>query len=217
MHISHCVLPARKFMSRILTALRAAPEAGTVQVNCELRRDFLWFVDYASASNGRLLLEPDLPTMRIECDACLQGAGGFSDSQYYSLLFSQGKKEGRHISQLEAINIVVALKTLIPKDMTSHRILLTTDNTPSVYALNSGRTRDYILAACSRELWLIAALQHLSIIIEHAPGATLILADALSRRHMSQTHEDTGQRLTRLYYIVYTPPVHLKNVVTSWL
>ena len=71
MHISHCVLPARKFMSRILTALRAAPEAGTVKVNCELRRDVLWFVDYASASNGRLLLEPDLPIMRIECDACL--------------------------------------------------------------------------------------------------------------------------------------------------
>ena len=163
MFISQCVLPARMFMFRILASSRSAPPTGSVKVNCELRRDVTWFVDFAASCNGRLLFPPALPPFHIECDACMEGAGGFSESQYYSFRFPQGELESRHISQLEATNIVVAVKTLVPASMVHHKIVVTTDNTASVFALTMGRTKDYVLAACARELWLIAANQMLDI------------------------------------------------------
>ena len=217
MYVSHCVIPARKFMSRVLAALRSAPSTGYVGVDCELRRDVTWFVDYATSCNGKVLLQQALPSFRIECDACLEGGGGFSDSHYYSVIFSQGEKEGRHISQLEAINIVVALKTLLPPDLSSHHVVVVTDNIASAHVLNSGRTRDYVMAACARELWLIAALRNLIISVEHAPGETLVLADALSRRSMSPHHEATAQRLTRAKNLSPLRPISPRYVLTTLL
>ena len=207
LHISHCVTPARRFMSRVLALLRAAPPTGTVKIDSETRRDIQWFIDYADACNGRLLLSPSLPVFWIECDACLEGAGGFSAHHYYSFRFPPGDIENRHISQLEAINIVAAIKTLTPPSLHAHVVRVTTDNSASVHALNTGRTRDHLLAACARELWLIAALQQLQIELVHAPGETLILADALSRRHKHPSFEATVSKITCDRRITAVQPV----------
>ena len=217
LHISHCVLPARKFMARILALLRAAPPTGSIEIDCEARRDVKWFVDFAAESNGRLLITPTLPEIVIECDACLEGAGGFSDTHFYNLRFPPKETQNRHISQLEAINIVTAVNTLIPTDTTHHHVRVVTDNSASVYALNTGRTRDYVLAACSRELWLVAATQGLTITIDHAPGITLVLADALSRRHESPVFENTVLTLTRNKNLVPIQPCSLRYVITNYL
>lgn len=45
----------------------------------------------------------------------------------------------------------------------------------------TGRTRDSVLASCARELWLEAAKHGDRITIEHKPGHSIPLADALSR------------------------------------
>ena len=217
MFISHCVLPARKFMSRILSALRSSPQKGSIYVSCELRRDVRWFVDFASACNAKLLLVPDMPLFHIECDACLDGAGGFSETQYYSFRFPPAEKRSRHISQLEATNIVVAVKSLIPPTLANHKVVVTTDNLASVYALNSGRTSDYVLAACSRELWLVAATRQLSVLIQHAPGVSLVLADALSRRYMDSKAEAIARQLIGEKGLVRVDPVPLDYVITNHL
>ena len=72
------------------------------------------------------------------------------------------------------------------------------DNTPIAVqdTVNTGHTPDMVLAACSRELWLIAALQELRIVVGHALGSTLVLADALSRMFHSPTHSDLAKKLT---------------------
>ena len=217
LHISHCVLPARKFMSRVLALLRSAPQVGTIQLDCETRRDVQWFIDYADACNGRLLITPMLPVFWIECDACLEGAGGFSNTNYYSFRFSSREAENRHISQLEAINIVAAVKTLTPLTLKNHQVRVTTDDSASMYALNSGRTRDYLLAACARELWLFAAINQLEIVIEHAPGESLLLADALSRRDKHPSYEATVSKLTCEKRITPVEPVPLRYVLTNYL
>ena len=217
MHISQCILPARKFMSRVLALLRSAPPSGTVKVDCETRRNVRWFIDYAAECNGRLLLTPSLPELVIECDACLEGGGGFSSRQYYSMRFPPAESQNRHISQLEAINVVTAIKTLIPPSTRHHHVRVITDNLASVYALNTGRTRDYILAACSRELWLIAATQELTITLDHAPGETLVLADALSRRHKSPNYENIVCDLVRKKRLTQVAPCPLRYVLTNYL
>lgn len=85
---------------------------------------------------------------------------------------------------LEAINLLVAYRTLAPKN---HRgkltVVLLTDNIASAYAISTGKTKDSVLGACAREMWLEAALRDQSFIIQHKPGQDLPLADALSRYH----------------------------------
>ena len=213
-HVSQCILPARKFMARILATLRSAPLSGSIMIGDQLRKDINWFIQYARHCNGRILLLPTLPTFDIQCDACLEGGGGFSPVSYYSARYPPGLADQRHISQIEALNIVVAVKSLVPHDMRCFEIVITTDNSAAMHTLNTGKTRDPILAACSRELWLFAALRELRITVNHAPGATLVLADALSRRHKSREFEDIVTQLTRQLDINQIVPCDIASVLT---
>ena len=216
-HIGQCVLPARKFMCRILRMLRAAPPVGMILLSPELHRDIHWFNRYASTCNGKLLLKPDYPVIALECDACLDGAGGFSQSQFYSFEIPSDISDCYHISQIEGLNIVVAIKTLISPSTRNTQISITTDNIAAMFALNSGKTRDPVLAACSREIWLIAAVQELTIVVSHAPGKSLVLADALSRRHASPTHAATAARIIDNLCLTEITASPINNAITNEL
>ena len=188
-HIALCVIPARRFMARILTALRATPLHGWIPLPMDVRLDIAWFARYAQQSNGRYFLRPVLEKFHIKCDACLIGGGAFSSRGYYSLRFPLHWMTDHHISCLEALNFIIAVKSLIPPEANSIEVIVKTDNIASAYALTTGRACDPILAACARELWLVAAVRQLTITVEHAPGETLVLADALTRRHKSPDFE----------------------------
>ena len=195
-HISQCVRPARKFMTRILHTLRNAPPTGHTDIDNEFHRDITWFVSFAHRFNGYLIFPEYYPPFHIECDSTLQGGGAFSDTHFYSIEYPAHLiKHTSHVAQLEAVNLVLAVKTLVPASITHRDIIVTTDNVASAYALNTGRTKDPILAACSRELWLFTALYQHKVTIIHAPGTHLVLSDALSRRHQSQTHAEIADKL----------------------
>ena len=87
-YISNCVRPARRFMNRLPLALRKAHDKNSVDMDEELRRDMAWFRDFAEQFNGKLLIEPKLPCLVLECDACPRGGGGFSDTNFYSRFFT---------------------------------------------------------------------------------------------------------------------------------
>ena len=216
-HIALCILPARRFMARILTNLRSAPQTGWVRIDEEARRDIAWFVKYAEASNGRVLLQPTLHKLCLECDACLEGGGGFSPTHYYSVRFPLEWMVKHHISRLEALNVIIAIKSLIPDDLHSTEVVIKTDNIAAAYSLTTGRAKDPILASCARELWLIAATRQLTITVEHAPGETLVLADALSRRHKSPDYDSFIIKTVHDLNIMPTEPVHFDHVLTPGL
>ena len=184
--ISLCVSPGRKFLARILAALRAAEPGELINITTEVHKDLNWFVMFASACNRRVMFSPKLNEFVIECDACLQGSGGFSSTHYYHAQFTSTHTARYHISQLEALNIVQALKSLTPHHLTNARVVVHTDNIAAMYALNTGRTKDVTLAACAREIRLFAAFRQLDILVAHVPGVELVLADALSRKQFTQ-------------------------------
>ena len=61
------------------------------------------------------------------------------------------------------------------------KIVVHTDNMASKFALTTGKTKDPVLAACSRQLWLDASVADHTVEIRHKPGALIPLPDALSR------------------------------------
>lgn len=111
----------------------------------------------------------------------------------------------KNIHSLEAVNLLVAYMTLAPKSHHSKlTVVLLTDNMASSYALSSGCTKDEVLGACARQLWLEAARRDQHFIIQHKPGVEIPLADALSRFHQDPekaafaVSEATSRGLTQL-------------------
>ena len=50
-----------------------------------------------------------------------------------------------------------------------------------VQVVHSGKTKDPMLAACVRNIWLEASIHDITIKIEHIKGKNNVIADALSR------------------------------------
>lgn len=181
--IYNCVTPGRKFLARILATLRYMKDDSWTTLSDQFKADIKWFLCYAESANGILLCTPSKPTIEIECDSSLQAGGGNTKGYYYAWHYSNDHKENYpHIFQLEAINIIVAYKTLAPALHTSPaHVIVWTDNITSSYALQTGRTKDALLASCARELWLLAANLNHHVEIRHKSGAQIPVADAISR------------------------------------
>ena len=216
-YIGNCVRPARRFMNRILTSLRQAHTETRVKLTQEFKKDVAWFQAFARDFNRKILIEPKLPCLEIECDACPKGGGGCTVDHCYQFVFPDHYQTQFHISQLEAINAVMAVKTLTPNNLTDSRVLIKTDNMGSMFALSTGRTRDPVLAACARELWLFAALRGLDILVTHVPGETLILADALSRASFDRVLSAKAKNLVNKMSLSHVKPVALTCVLSASL
>lgn len=210
LHIAPCIRHARKFTARMLAALRAMETKNWITLGLDFKADVAWFKQYATHANGISLFTPNVNyTVEIECDACLVGAGGNSSQHFYSWKFSKDfLLKYRLIHQIEAINIVVALRTLCPDGPPKGQgIMIYTDNMSSSLALTSGITRDPVLASCARELWFEGALKDVEIKIAHKPGSSIPLADALSRASFDQEKRRFADQQTAARGLSRLPPV----------
>ena len=138
--IATCIRLARKFMGRILATLRAADAAGTVFE--AFKKDLNWFLRFAKNCNRRVMMTLPRRQLVLECDVCPKGGGGCSATHYYHQTFPAECTSDYCISQLEALNVVQAVKTLIPSDLSDAPIVVHIDNIAAMYALNTGRTKD---------------------------------------------------------------------------
>lgn len=216
-HISTCIRHARKFMCRLLAQLRGTPKFHKQRISIELRKDLKWWERCAAHLNTKQMLPLGWPTFDLECDACLKGGGGFSRDQYYDIPYPEEWSQLYHITQLEAINLIVAVKTLVSPELCNHVITIKTDNAASASVLVTGRSQDPVLAACSRELAMVVVLQQLEVEVVHVPGVSLVLADALSRRHVDPAMANRARELTDRYNLARVAPIHLDHVFTSEL
>ena len=189
--ISKCIEPTRLFMNRILKFLRESPFKGTCVITEELMADINWFIDFATVFNGKIVL-PKQEKLQyiIECDACLQGGGGHTNTNYYAEKFSDDFiNKGMHIAQIEAVNLVAALITLAPLNTHMYDIIINTDNMSAQSVFATGAGRDPILTACARFIWKFAAINNCTITVHHKPGIELTLADALSRAFVNKNSQ----------------------------
>lgn len=206
-----CIRHAKKFTARLLTALRNIQGRIWTTLTDDCKADILWFKHYAAKANGVTIYAQVTEYLVIECDACLTGAGGNSDYGYYIWNFPpEHTRRFKAIHHLEALNILVALRTLTPqRQLNGKGILIYTDNMASSFALTTRKTRDPVLAACAREIWLEGATRDIDIKIVHKPGADIPLADALSR---ASTDVDkklyADQQITERGLIQLPPVLH---------
>lgn len=183
-HIAQCCKPARLFVSRMLGTLRSAPQEGYVTLSTDFQKDIQWFLAFLPLYNGVHLIQTQQPRIQVEVDSCLTGCGGMCGQEFYSTLFPDYiLDEQWHISRLEMLNILIAVK-LWAAQWISAAVTIYCDNSAAVAVLTHGRSRDSVLLSCAREIWYYCARYDINLEVVHKPGVDMITADALSRQHM---------------------------------
>ena len=193
-HLGKVVRAARIFVCRVLAALRATT-TDHIRVTRPVRADLRWFTKYLVDYNGRSIIPNNKVVARIWADACLVGAGASDGSGFYEYVFPPDMAESHHITLLEALNCVAAVRVFVTSRHGGGTIQVFCDNQPSVDALTSGRARNATLAACARAMWYHAAKTDTHLVFTHVPGEGMSLPDALSRASMSQAARNTADTL----------------------
>ena len=130
----------------------------------------------------------------IELDASLQGLGAVCDNEVYAVPIEFGFRDYQ-IVHLEMLNKLVALR-LWAQRWYKKRIIIHCDKQAVVIVINSGKTRDPILAAITRNIAMITATQDINLKLVHIPGKHNRIADALSRINIHPQYQIQLHHLT---------------------
>lgn len=198
-HISKCVEPARLFMARVLAALRQAEDQDRVSIS-QMKADLHWLVCFLRKYNGRSMMKSSAPTKVIMADSCLSGGGGTTMTRAYELVYSAPFAAAHHISTLETINCLVAMRTLINSEDRDKTVEIQCDSESAIIALAYGRARDPVLLAVCRAAWYLSACMGLNIVYTHIPGVRMQIPDALSRAHLGPQHRTKANQIIHHFY-----------------
>lgn len=144
-------------MSRILSTLRAMADKNWTTVTQDFKRDVFWFVKYAESANGILYYSPAKKEIEIQCDLSLTGGGGLSGHYFYTWRYPESHTNKYPlIDHLEAINLLVAFRTLATLVRETGACIVMATDIGSSYAIQIGKTKDKVFADCAREMWLEA-------------------------------------------------------------
>ena len=119
-----------------------------------MKRDLKWFTSFVHMYNGHCsyrhpTFSDDTP---IELDASLKGLEGrWGSCVYRSDIPSYLLQSNISITHLELFNVFVALKVWGP-DWSARKLVIRLDNSAAVSIINSGFTRDPLLATIARNI-----------------------------------------------------------------
>ena len=194
LHVAKCVRPARLFVSRLLDTLRGAPRF-YINLTAEMKADLKWFKEFTHEWNGVAIFINPAPAREIVADACLTGIGAASDTQAYTYNVAYPIDPINNITEIEAINVAVAVKTFIDESDRGTTVKVYCDNLPAVSVFQSGRGKNRIILEAARAIWMVQAIYQVHIIFEHIPGSHNELADVLSRISTSKYMKDRAEHL----------------------
>ena len=195
-HLAKVVRAARVFVSRLLAALRAAT-GDVIQVTTPVKADLAWFSRYLDNENARCIIPHNRTVQRLWADSSLLGAGATDGARYYKHRYNTRTATQHPITQLEAINVLAAVRTFVDASHAAWTIEVSCDNSSSIASYTSGRARDVVLAACYRALWFHAAATQNHLVFAHMPREGMVLPDALSRASHDPRYEAKAQSIIR--------------------
>ena len=204
-HLSKVVRAARIFIGRMLAALRAA-EGDVVTVTPHIKADLGWFARYLDKENAKAIIPHDRTVLRIWADSSLHGGGATDGASYYAYVYPKAMAGAHHITQLEAINLLGAVRLFVTNSHAGGSIEIYCDNMASVSAYSSGRARDSVLAACTRAMWFKAAATQTTLSFSHLPGEGMVLPDALSRVHIDSTMRRRAMAMVKTMALTQASP-----------
>lgn len=194
-HVSSCVRPGRAFINRMLNEMRAAESESVIYLSYEFIQDVKWWCYFMEDFNGVSIMPENYWSEEMfSSDACDSAAGGYYDGSYFHVLFP-ARVLSLPIHVKEMFAMLTAVK-LWGSQWAGKKIVSRCDNMACVQLINSGRSRDYWMQACIRELWYLASKFSFEIRAVHIAGSTNTLADHLSRWYTDSSHQARFNELT---------------------
>ena len=194
LYISKCIKPARIFLNRMLQVLRSHHDSTRFKLTPQFFQDLCWFNTFLHQYNGVTYFDNRIPSHVVHLDASLTGMGAIFANMVYALPIPP-QFYHLHITQLEMLNVVVALKVWASA-WSDKTIDIKCDNLAVVEVLTSGKTKDTFLATCARNIWLLCAIFNINIRVHHIPGKSNNIDDLLSRWNV------TKDPLIKLYQLL---------------
>ena len=184
LYITKCIKPARIFLNHMLQVLRSHHNSYRFTLKPEFFQDLCWFNTFLDQYNGVTYFDNKTPHHVVHLDASLLGMGATVANMVYTLPIPD-HCQYLHITQLEMLNVVVALK--VWASVWSDKVIdIKCDNLAVAEVLTSGKTKDTFLATCARNIWLIYAIFNIQIRVWHIPGKANSIADLLSRWNVTK-------------------------------
>ena len=153
----------------MLELLRAKYDSEKITLTQDFRRDLRWFHALLRDYNGTSYYDHKPVQHVLKLDACLTGLGGRWQNVVYHLPIPRNY-QNLGIVHLEMGNILVALH-LFARFWSRKRILIRCDNQAVASVLNTGKTRDPFLAACTRNVWLVTSQADTEVVYTHIKGS----------------------------------------------
>jgi hypothetical protein len=174
------VKPARAFINRIIGLLKQMhSRAHSIAIDNEMKKDLRWFIECAARCNGTVNINKDFtPHIDLFLDASFMGLGARWDANVYQV--SLDNNERVNIAFLEALNIIVALRTW-GNCFRGKNVRVWCDNQAAVAVLGNGRAHDESMQGVARNLWLWASAFDTNLQFRHIAGNENVVADMLSR------------------------------------
>lgn len=205
LHIAKCIRPARLFVARLLEGLRSMSHS-YMKVNCDMKKDLQWFSEFSSQWNGVSLMPSPTPNTVIQVDASGSGIGAHNGKSAYGARICPIDDPVSSITELEAVNVVVAINTFVGVTDKGSHIMVQCDNLSSVEVFRRGRAKNKVLLECARHLWMVQALLDVTISYVHISGTDNSHADSLSRMHLSNAHKLSAYQFITSCDISYVVP-----------
>ena len=179
LYITKCVRPARFFLNRMLQVLRDNHTSKNIRLTEGFLKDLNWFNTFLCSYNGVTFYDNKPIQAVIELDASFTGLGAIFENMIYALPLPH-QHLGFNITQLEMLNIMVALKVW-GYCWSNMPIEIKCDNLAVVQVLQEGRARDPLLATIARNIWMLTSVFNIQLSVSHIAGKNNAIADLLSR------------------------------------
>ena len=140
----------RVFLRRIFNTIRMLRHnAHRVRVTPGVRKDLLWWSNFIDTFNGRSTLLDQRPIECVFSDACDEAAGGSFGGDWFYFNWSQDwpKAAYFYINEKEVAAVAIAAYRWGPFWRNKH-IIIYSDNTVTVSALNKGTCRNPEIMKC---------------------------------------------------------------------
>ena len=204
LYITKCVRPARFFLNRMLQLLRDNHTKNNIRLTEGFLKDLKWFNTFLCSYNGVTFYDNKPIQAVIELDASFTGFSAIFKNMIYALPLPH-EHLGYNITQLEMLNIMVALKVW-GYCWSNMRFEIKCDNLAVVQVLQEGRARDPLLATIARNIWMLTSVFNVQLVVSHIAGTNNAIADLLSRWWETSNRD---QKLSSLLHDWQWIPTHI--------
>lgn len=182
-------------------------------ISVEVRRDISWWYQFIQTFNGKSTLLDKTPIECVFTDACDEGAGGSFGRDWFYYNWAQDMPEAKtfHINEKEVLAVALAAHRWAPC-WQNKRIVIYSDNTVTVAALNKGSCRNSTIMKCLRSLFWLSATFNFHLTAKFIKGIFNVAADSASRLHQ------LGYLETLLPFTDYSPlTMHMSSKTFMFL